>query len=672
MEAIFSPEPQFQQGQYHKLSDNVNEWEEQIYSLISSVIPGRLGLSTKLHWSKIDDNAGYAVGSVILSDKSGQSVGVPIIVKQWHLAPLDTLMMDDKAYPLSEDSLKEVFTDSSLATDTISRRGMSRIFESGAMYESTYPPVGGGRYVYSSEKSMMENIEGTLWEEDIEAFKKSATADVLTASKKNGSYRLMSKIAAKKGKKKKKAVRKKSVITVAKKGVNEYSILGNPEGVFDPVMLDADRPTMKKFVANAVGKGEAEMEAVSRIDKDQEYQLPGPKEQTGDSRDEPPKRKLGDHGEIFLYETDKPGSATSCNKFGVYSVKDQAGVTSYGYCFPNIINFNGKKVGLKIFAGKNCCAVQASLSGVPCPDHEVPVPETMPDVGKFGTLVYVDKGDALATVPFTVDSVQMYRDVKGLGVTDFYGNKVSLILSPVAQGITPVKESKEFGPLGGKNTYLIPADMHFFELNSPKKLSENYEKHAALSHDANPLRLLYNNGFFVMKGPDLSKYAGVNDVNFDFDALKPHETSFLLSSFGCSRGEVEWIKQADKTCVDGAKVHGLNMPKVASEIPEDMRINDYIRSLRCNLVKEASVMEDGEPVDAALSLGFINPDNVTKFMAAMPKLKETLSVLSKLLIATRLGMSNIPEEACRAAIQNILRVVKGLRKLGLMGEKQAA
>lgn len=675
MESIFAPEPQFQQGQYHKLSDNMNEWEEQIHSLISGVLPSRLGLSTKLHWSKVDDQSGYGVGSVILGDKAGVSVGIPIIIKQWHLAPLDTVMMDDKAYPLNEESLKEIFSDNSIASETVSRRGVGRMFDSGDMYESTYPPVGGGRYVYSSEGSLLQDIEGTLWEDDIGDFKKAASPEVLAAAKRNGSYEVFSKLAAKKGKKKGKKVRKKNIINVARKGVNEYSILGNPEGVFDPIMVGADRPTMRKFVAKAVGKGQAEMEAVSRIEKTRSYQLSGPKERTSEPSKEPVGRKLGEHGEIFLTGQEGPAKAVSCDKFGVYAMKDPAGVVSHGYCFPNVIKFNGSKAGLKIFAGKNCCAVQARISGVPSPDHEVAVPETLPDVGKFGTLVHVGKGNALATVPFTVDSVSMYKEVKGLGVTDFYGNKATLILSPMVQGITPVGKAKELGPLGGPNSFLVPQDMHFFELNHMKKMSEDvgeHAKHAALNHDQNPVQVLYQNGIFIMKGNDLDKYASVNDVNFDFNSLQENELDFLLSSFGCPTDQLPHVKQAAATCVSGARIHGLEMPKLASEVPEDMRIDQYIRSLRCNLVKEAAVMDEGEVVDAALSLGFINPDNVTKFMTAVPKLKEALSMLSKLLIASRLGMTSIPEEATRAARDNILRVVQGLKKLGLMSQKAEA
>ena len=675
MESIFAPEPQFQQGQYHKLSDNVNEWEEQIHSLISGAIPGQLGLSTKIHWSKTDDQSGYGVGSIILGSKSGKSIGIPIIIKQWHLAPLDTVMMDDMAYPLSEDSLKEIFSDTSIADETISRRNISRMYDSGDMHESTYPPVGGGgRYVYSSEKSLLENIEDTLWEEDVEAFRKSASPQVLAAAGKNGSYSIFSKLAAKKGKKKGKKTRKKTIVNIAKNGVNEYSILGNPEGVFDPVMLNADRPTMRKFVARAVGKGEAEMESVSRIEKTRSYQLLGPKENISEPSKEPVGRKLGEHGEIFL-TPQETSSAVSCDRFGIYAMKDPAGVVSHGYCFPDVINFNGKKVGLKIFAGKNCAAVQPRLSGVPCPDHEVAVPETLPDVGKFGSLVHIEGKRALATIPFTVDSVSMYKDVKGIGITDFHGNKASLIISPTVQGITPVKKTGEFGPIAGKNTFLIPQGMHFFELDHLKKMSEDVEghsKHAALEHDQSPVCVLHQNSVYIMKGHGLEKYASVNNVSFDFNSLKENELDFLLSSFGCTQEKLAHVKHAAKTCVSGARIHGLEMPKLASEIPQDMRIDNYIRSLRCDLTKEASVMDEGEAVDAALSLGFINPDNVGKFMAAVPKLKETLSILSKLLVAARLGMSSIPEEATRASRDNILRVVQGLKKLGLMRNKVEA
>jgi len=672
VENIFSPDPAFRQRQYHKLSDNTNEWDEQIHGLLASIIPKKLGLKLTLHWQKVDDQAGYAVGSIVLNDKAKKSIGIPIIVKQWHLAPLDTMMIEDKAYPLSEDTLKEIFSGEELATEKIPRHGPSSVFDSGIMYQNTYPPVGGGRYVYSADQSLLGSVLKDAWQDDVDEFRKTAKEDssIIAAVAKRNNEDLFKMALDAKGKKPAKKKRKASIIQVSKKAPNEYSILGNPEGVFDPVMHSVDRPTMRQFVGNVVGGGETENEFVSRIDRNREQMISAPK---AVPKKEISGKPLGEHGGIFLYSENDPDNAQSCDEFGVYGVKDRAGVTSYGYVFPNVVSFDSKKMSIKIFVGRNASSVQEKFVGVREPDREMELPKTIPEYGKVGVLVYIKDGKALSTAPFRVMSSMMCGSTKSLRVKDYYGKDAKLNFSPVAEAMTKVKQSASLGHDGRIQNYVVPASMKFVELGLTKNLPESFEEHkkyASGSLDAKPLRVIRSNDKYVFRGPDLGKYANAGEVRFDFSALDKGEAQFLLGSFGCPMEKISHILRRAEGL--GCEVHGLSFPKVASEVPEETGLDDFIRSLRCNLVKEASVMDEGEVVDAALSLGFVNSENVHKFVESMPRLNEAVSMLSKLLIAARLGMSNIPEAATTSAIQNILKVIEGLKKLGLMKSKKAA
>jgi hypothetical protein len=671
MENIFAPDPQFKQGQYQKLSDNSNEWEEQIYSTLAVIIPRELGLSTTLHWQKIDDQQGYAIGSVILAGSKQGSVGIPIIIKQWHLAPMDVMMLDDDhSYPLTPDTLSEVFSGSAIATETISRQGRDSIVGFGGdQQEATRPPLGGGggRYSYSSAADLLEEAVATAYEEDLQRFRKTAMNEsIMSAIAKNGHYDKFSKIASKNGKTAKKAVRKHSIINVQKNGVNEYSILGNPEGVFDPLMSTVNRKDMCGLVSNVVGPGEAESEAVSRVDKNQSVQISAPKINIGSTVKDSVGEDLGQRGKIFLYE-EGTSDAKPCDKFGLYGVKDSAGVVSYGYVFTNVIDFNKKKLGIKLFVGKNASAAQSQIAGISEPNREVELPTTEMEPGKLGTLVFIENGNALATFPFRVVSKQWKGGSETFFVKDYFGHDTTLVMSSMAEGITKFEKSKSMGPMKGA-IYSVPSKMKFLAMGPTKQLPvspADYKKHAALDNDSNPLKILRSNDKFVFKGPDLRKYANVNNIRFDFQNLARPEAEFLLCSFGCP---IEKCASAlDRASYfKEIQVHGLTFPKVASEIVEDTRLSRFISSLKCDLIKEAAVMDDAEIVDTALSLGFINPDNINQFTRAIPNMKECLSLLSKMLVASRLGMYNIPEEAAQSAIQNILRVIGGLRKLSLM------
>src|SRR5712675_1014752 len=114
MDDLFSADPMFRRAQYTKISDNVKEWPQQIAALISEKLPRDLGLSTTVVFQQLNDEKGYAVGSGIIEDpQSKLSVGVPIIVKSWHVAPLDMFFRGNKLMPLTQENLASAFFQSS-------------------------------------------------------------------------------------------------------------------------------------------------------------------------------------------------------------------------------------------------------------------------------------------------------------------------------------------------------------------------------------------------------------------------------------------------------------------------------------------------------------------------------------------------------------------------------
>lgn len=68
-------------------------------------------------------------------------------------------------------------------------------------------------------------------------------------------------------------------------------------------------------------------------------------------------------------------------------------------------------------------------------------------------------------------------------------------------------------------------------------------------------------------------------------------------------------------------------------------------------------------VDSALSLGFLGVDTISKFADMRPQFDETLSKLCALLVAVRMGLTEIPEDALELTIRSLDQVLKGLRGL---------
>jgi len=82
-----------------------------------------------------------------------------------------------------------------------------------------------------------------------------------------------------------------------------------------------------------------------------------------------------------------------------------------------------------------------------------------------------------------------------------------------------------------------------------------------------------------------------------------------------------------------------------------------------DLVKEAAVLEDGETADKILSMGFLNPDNISMFASYLPELDTASCKLAEMLVACRLGMSQVDEGAIERAMKNLEQVIEGLKSL---------
>lgn len=87
--------------------------------------------------------------------------------------------------------------------------------------------------------------------------------------------------------------------------------------------------------------------------------------------------------------------------------------------------------------------------------------------------------------------------------------------------------------------------------------------------------------------------------------------------------------------------------------------------LKLDLVKEASVIDDPESVDAVLSLNFINEDNLGDYVDGIQSMKRVISKLAGLLIASRMGLKDIDESAVRKAMDGLEKTVGGLEAVKL-------
>jgi hypothetical protein len=83
--------------------------------------------------------------------------------------------------------------------------------------------------------------------------------------------------------------------------------------------------------------------------------------------------------------------------------------------------------------------------------------------------------------------------------------------------------------------------------------------------------------------------------------------------------------------------------------------------------KEAAVIPDPVAVDSVLSLGFLNPENVSAFVGYLPTLDEAQRRMCELLVGARLGLRELSDGALERAIRALEDVIEGLKIIAFQG-----
>tara|TARA_Y100000004_G_scaffold194705_1_gene259927 strand:- start:3077 stop:5278 length:2202 start_codon:yes stop_codon:yes gene_type:complete len=170
-------------------------------------------------------------------------------------------------------------------------------------------------------------------------------------------------------------------------------------------------------------------------------------------------------------------------------------------------------------------------------------------------------------------------------------------------------------------------------------------------------------GLYSLHGPAFEKYA---ENNNPVRSLLKDDAIWSSIHCGVTNDEIDTIaKMANGSAVD--IYSDLNTPHPVKDLSEavekgfDERMAEI--KIDTNLVKEAAVISDKGTVDAVLSLGLLKKDNVLEFVNLLPQYEAVMGELAKLLIISRLGLSNIPETAVSKAMVALTRVILLLKQI---------
>lgn len=644
--------------------EDPNQWGDVVMDNLSKEAPYALQYVPEVQFIKQDPDAGVGLGVITVSSGSqsalttsaptgtvGKRAVIPFIIKGGELYPLDLVITQSrKIFPLTETRLREALfrpetfelvsrdpgdngLNSVFGLDLIQGFGSRSIQDVGAFGNG----MGGAKFA-SAKFALLQKVASLgISAEDLSALASDIASDASVNRKlaSNDAFRG--------------AVRTLSMAEGRAKTASARGLAYAP----DVVQL------------GKLGNGRYWIKAASR----ENYDVP---EITIISRRDLVKIA----GEDMAVKVDTEGTVTQAERVedptamsvdtsswkridstGIYRVMTIDGRELTGWVFTNLTDFDGIRVPTTVFTNGSESAIQDSIAGVAV-SPALDLPSTEP---KGTGLFYVVSGGKIdATIPVLVESAEVSETGKKYRVLTLLGERKIVRLVHGVKSLTVVSEDE----------IVMPGVTQFLPLvrEAIVALVENASDVVkTASYLSVPVFSIYGDGtYFSHRSHGVPNAASTLNQKLSYD-----EAAFALCALGCSAGEAHKIlkKASYGRAVD---VRGVKDVKLASHNEAlqrdlDARWARKVASLRVDLLKEAAGIPDAATVDAALGLRFINPDNVRIYVAEIPYLERCLNRVCEMLLASRLGMAEIPEYAASRAARAMDEVVRGLKALALRG-----
>lgn len=348
--------------------------------------------------------------------------------------------------------------------------------------------------------------------------------------------------------------------------------------------------------------------------------------------------------------------AEQVKEFGMWKVQTTEGKELVGYVFPTLLDLDGQPVPVALFTNGSQAALQADMCGVRV-GKGASLFEGQPK-GKGIFYKVFGAGKAVGTIPLTVHAELGGQEGEGLLADTFDGKSLHIVVQP---GVKI--------PTIGGDTSIIPADWSWLPLGQCDDVvlverADDFSKQAAAMRDVCSITIRSGGADSYSVAGALTEKLGYDQTQF----LSFDDAVFLLGGLGVAPGYAQeklanaYAWKQPVQCRIGRQIETVedNSKAAADKTAEALR--GYV-NLRQNLVKEAAFIPDPNSVDTVLSLGFINPENISVFIESLPVIDEAQEKMCELLLASRLGLQDVPTGALEKAIRATEQVFEGLKLL---------
>ena len=720
-QAVFS-KPKFEKVAEYELPKNISEWNEEILKQFYedvNFLPKEMGADISM--KDIDENKGYGKGSIVVF-YDGKKINFPIIIKNFKLSPFDTFVYDKKGemqyHNATLDNIKRVLSSDKIGIleDYWGKGGKTPWVKSpGGVFPKESIDINDTAAIYPPF-SKMSKWPFLAKKEDLTKLSVQMEADTnIAASFVDNTGDLIGNIINLKDDETRaigddhkegildlnNVITAKQVITaIDSQMVNTNDLIPiKPPSVCElrtyqyPSMedfIESGSSMAGRFMASKVGK--PMLGVVLDVKNLNDNGCCVGYSSSNPSEDEKKKALRNRRDQIFL---------SACGDFySEFSDYDKHGIGFYGTQILETPGSVENAIGILarnttdefISADKNNRNDGSDKSFTPVQELEQgkgDIWNRPTSSGRWNSKIFILFGAGDAWECSRLDGVFKRYKVNDTNVYVSDENAVIPANISSVQKVSSVKDPVYKMIIGKvKNIFLIPEGSVIIngermnhinreEFMSPDKSVQTMFENAAINKVAVYVAPKSNDelGYIINGKPvdALKKIAGIGAR-----VLSTTETLSALRIMGMTKeASEETLKVAvnrfaDKDCknksviVYGVRDDYINN-NVFAEREKTANIKsiwkEFAYSIRKNLVKEASVLDDPEAVDVVLSLNFINEDSLSEYIDNIEEMKRINSSLSKMLIASRMGLSDLDEDAIKKSIQGLSEVIENLEGL---------
>lgn len=651
---------------------DVDEWPIAIQEKLIAEHPFLSGYKIKVDLKKVDKDNQYGFGSIIVSNEQND-INIPIIIKDGKLSPMDIFIHDEEPMPLNKSHIDKVFSSYEIAEEPVDEdeHGADAYDSGDISEEKLYAPTGdtfahtqgsdSARFRKSSSVSMMDEIDGTVKEADLEELKDKVNNErILATFAKNNSSDAVKKVANLQTSEEgaissiTDKLRDDSIFIVKESSPNKVQVLSTPKNSFYPKYIETTVENAQDYIKSAGYDGD--LSSLSPVD-DVVFM---PKSGKGVEK-------------TASFDLDKVES------HGRIRTSTKAGIDKVGSSFPDVVNFNG---------GINDESLFISDSGEYAYDSNIigegynaghtkkahVSNQSEPEQGDKGTFVIESEKAAVATEPFEIDQIASVGGNEAIYATTEMGQKVAMVTAPELNSITKVAnpEDDDLSAIADE-VHFVPDQMDYVKLGEKVELIDRPEDEIKEASEGSLAKLSFRSGKFNIS----TEFDGVYESDDEDNELKTKiasltdlnkkEAKFTLGTMGYSeRAATQAINDAMQN--GETKLANARKPYPSNEVDKmasafRSKVSGFVDDIKTDLTKEAAEIGDADSADKMLSLSLVNEDNIQSYVENIDEYEKTLKDLAEMLIMARVGANTLPEGALKKAMDNLDTVVEALHEL---------